>query len=714
MTELILANRNTKRSNRLYTMLRWSNNNWFTDVNGRAYCLPYFGTTLEGCMTLINGQVSGKTAATKIFYTDTSGYAGVVSHVDNPFKPSNYVAAYHDGTNARLEKCVDTVFTSLIMIPVAFVPDAKIEIVRISSNRFQLFYNGVQVGANQTINEASIINNTLYGLCATTKVARFSEFTCDGVINRFNFPGMNYYIRDEFTEAVAAGALNGTLAEVGIRNVTDAGNFLSIAGGKLVRGGGSISSPVLRYAAVVQRIPGVILTWEVPVTSVSVVGYSNVISTGAAEFYYTTATSAYANIGAGIAISADVTYPAKMTMITRQNGSFFFLNNRLIAISDVSNVALNIHIYSSIQVGDLLSYIRQPKTLWIPTPIISDGFSILALSDGLGHAEGVAGTLGKGGGGVEWKTSNNTWSISGGKGLNTPTTPGSEILTDGLFEIWTNANTLTNWATNSAGTSTLNREAVDVYSGTYAARLDIDASNSVVQISQSRATTIGKWYTLSVYAKASLPSMAFGINSGGADKIRTITDSYTLVATTFRASAVSQSIVFKRSSINNSQTIKLDNATLKEIVTETLFRQVIASTPDVLASVSMNVLSGTQAGLALNLDSITNPSNFIIVYHDGVSVVVDKCLAGAYTQLATSTTAYVSGANLVVRKMGNKYRIYYNNVLIGSEITVPDVEITRNINHGLFSTNAGNTFDNLTIYAVGTNQEYENLAEFTS
>ena len=60
-----------------------------------------------------------------------------------------------------------------------------------------------------------------------------------------------------------------------------------------------------------------------------------------------------------------------------------------------------------------------PISLGSP-PLASDGFgSAFGTTDGLGHAEGVAGGIGAGGGGVTLSNAGGTWSVSGGKAINT-------------------------------------------------------------------------------------------------------------------------------------------------------------------------------------------------------------------------------------------------------------------------------------------------------
>jgi len=116
--------------------------------------------------------------------------AGVIGWLDDPSNPQNFITAIrnHAGTVALL-KCVAGVYTSLVSSTVAFVSDAAIEIRRPSGNTFRLYYNGVQVGADQTVNDTVIADNTAphYGLCSTYSGNTFTEFSLGGSVIPFNF-----------------------------------------------------------------------------------------------------------------------------------------------------------------------------------------------------------------------------------------------------------------------------------------------------------------------------------------------------------------------------------------------------------------------------------------------------------------------------------------------------------------------------------------------
>jgi hypothetical protein len=80
----------------------------------------------------------------------------------------------------------------------------------------------------------------------------------------------------------------------------------------------------------------------------------------------------------------------------------------------------------------------------------------------------------------------------------------SDQFVDGEFESWISATNLTAWTETVAGTSSVNREATTKHGGTYACRLDIDSSNSLAMISQTRPLKKYRRYRLSGWIKTAV------------------------------------------------------------------------------------------------------------------------------------------------------------------------------------------------------------------
>lgn len=101
--------------------------------------------------------------------------AGVVMNLDDVATPANFVIAYHDGTNAILEKCVAGTYTGVISAAAAFSADATLRVIK-DGTSYSLYWNNVQVGTTQTISDAGIVDNTIHGMFSTLAANRLDNF----------------------------------------------------------------------------------------------------------------------------------------------------------------------------------------------------------------------------------------------------------------------------------------------------------------------------------------------------------------------------------------------------------------------------------------------------------------------------------------------------------------------------------------------------------
>jgi hypothetical protein len=60
---------------------------------------------------------------------------------------------------------------------------------------------------------------------------------------------------------------------------------------------------------------------------------------------------------------------------------------------------------------------------------------------------------------------------------------------------------------------------------------------------------------------------------------------------------------------------------------------------------------------------------------------------------------------------GSAFRVYYNNAAVGTEQTISDAALQSGTAHGLYTTDTGNTFDDFTVYARGTDGEYDTILD---
>lgn len=103
--------------------------------------------------------------------------AGVVSRLDDPANPMNFVIAYFwSGINRIwMDKCVNGIYTNLIADTTQRAIGSRISLAW-SGNVATIYCNGVQVGTPQTIADASIVSNVHHGLFSTHESNKFFQF----------------------------------------------------------------------------------------------------------------------------------------------------------------------------------------------------------------------------------------------------------------------------------------------------------------------------------------------------------------------------------------------------------------------------------------------------------------------------------------------------------------------------------------------------------
>jgi len=111
-------------------------------------------------------------------------------------------------------------------------------------------------------------------------------------------------------------------------------------------------------------------------------------------------------------------------------------------------------------------------------------------------------------------------------------------------------------------------------------------------------------------------------------------------------------------------------------------------------------------GIAGVVGRYTDASNYIYAYHDGTNAGIKQRLAAVETDLIAATAAtFVASAVLRMEMDGNNCILFYNNVRIGATGTI-NAALSAAVD-GIYTTNTGNTFDNVLSLARGTSGEYE-------
>lgn len=541
----------------------------------------------------------------------------------------------------------------------------------------------------------------------------------------FGVPPEAYLLRDDFTDERAAGAVNGTPAVPGPggnRTVTDADNLLSIGGGKLSFATDATpvnSNPIINYTALIRTAGRMMLaSFNRASGSRTCIGLDTVVQlisnnigfmmgwVGGIDVKWLTSNiqvGTYSN-GTELPIAA----------VLRAAGGFYFAKISgywvLLCYESFSSGAT---LYPLAAAGSLaaawtIDKWRIPVTRWLPTPLASDGFSTTT-TDGLGHAETSG--VGAGGAGLAYATAA-TWAVAGGVCNNTPT-PGSELF-DAAAAIFTSGTygwvaQGTNLIANVA--NALQITYVDSTAGA------LEALNNATDLSAD--LVVGTWYCIAFDSKVNAGSVNWVIAAASLGAYRTVTETnFTAFRMTWRA-LTTTGAQLKNGSLGAGEVVSIDNLTLKPLTLAELFRPLAVSfTADVIAQIKIAAMTaGTQAGLAIRLNSPTAPTAGIVAYFGGEgNIFVDQFSGSTWTQLFTAAKAFTANDSLQLIADGANIRLIHLTsagvpTLIGSTAAAT---ITTGGYHGQFSTDPGNTLDNFVLYPRGTGGEYAALNRWSN
>lgn len=275
-----------------------------------------------------------------------------------------------------------------------------------------------------------------------------------------------------------------------------------------------------------------------------------------------------------------------------------------------------------------------------------------------------------------------TYSISGNTALNTPALGSDELGGEGAFAAAGSWSAGTGWTIGS-GVATHDGGAGDI---------------------TQDVLTAGKWYrcdwTISAYTDGSAVPV-FGSGTLGRSRRAAGTFIDTYLAADVQAGIMG----------GTDSTFSVDNVTYKEINLADMFAVQETNTAEVSIDVTMPARTqGTQTGVVLRLNDATTPTEFIIVYQTFVggsiqAVEIVQCtVAGGYETLGSWPSTYTANQVLRARVEGGVVTV---SVLAAAGVDGAEGAETRlgscytsvltGTLHGLFSTQAGNTFDNVKI-----------------
>ena len=534
-----------------------------------------------------------------------------------------------------------------------------------------------------------------------------------------------YLLRDEFSDTLAAGSVNGTPAipGPGTRVVTDVANKISIGSGVLDFATGEVPNDALWLDAVT-RLAGKLICYQItPADTDGIAGLGVDVnqlggSTNRLIFAAGGSIQVISNSEAGYNLAAYTATPYKVIAALRATGMMWFIKGG--AFTDWTLIAATFSgvttpVYPNIQALGVAaiftsSFLRVPRSLWLPAPLASDGMTSLTVTDGLGHTETTG--LGSGGANVPWSAAP-TWSIAAGVALNTPVAlaelwdAAAAIFTAGTYA-WVayGGNTISNDG------NALKVEYVDNSNGAYDSLADASDLNADL--------VVGTWYRLQCDTK---------VNAGSTVNVRVTTAleyTYAESATDFTTHVITFLVThattnkLRVTNMAAGEIIWVDNISLKPLTNAELFRPLATSlSADVVAQVKIAAIpyKATQVGLAVRLDDPTNPTSGIVACFNNATGVTCWEFSGAtWTLLFTASKDFTANDSLQLIVDGANVRLIHLTsagvaTLIGSTSVAT---ITTGGYHGLFSTDSGNTLDNFVVRPRGTGGEYNLLDRWCS
>lgn len=245
-----------------------------------------------------------------------------------------------------------------------------------------------------------------------------------------NISNIQYILRDDFNDTVAAGAVNGTPATPtgGARTVTDTNSKLSLGGGSanFATGGVGAGNPGIWYPSFTSVVGRCIVGhMNMVAGSGGVLGFdANTASfpNDGIRFQSTTTINSIFNGGAASTAVGTITTGVDyyVAVVQRGAGAFIFIkggtytNWTLLAIHNLGAIGTRSPSLVANAATSVFSsaFVRVPQNIVSIVPIASDAFT--RVDGGLGNTGG-GGSEELGGNGLPWVSQKGTWGISSNK-----------------------------------------------------------------------------------------------------------------------------------------------------------------------------------------------------------------------------------------------------------------------------------------------------------
>ncbi len=464
----------------------------------------------------------------------------------------------------------------------------------------------------------------------------------------------------------------------------------------------------------------------------------------------------------------------KVAIIQRSNGSFLFVkggiytNYTLLYSYNVGTTANLVPFYSSYDAAGNADLIRISTFRWLPPPLFYlTGAMTWPISDGYAGDGG----LGVGGSGLTMLDAG-TWSTAGGYVLNTPVA-GVEKISDPGFAAagdWTDSGVSFVVAGNIA-TGTLTSDTLTNTGGTAAGvgqwyKLYSDITLTAGTVSMTMGGVAGP-------AVAAAASPTHTVRATTTGKAILTGAGYTGTADNFSAKPLPISSLITNCQLSTTDVLaeqvihartpgtqvgmamNLDRSfaakaaatasagqaviALKEVtgvggvglaVTDSI---TVGGVTYTIASVTggsnvayddslktQTITLGTNLGAQVNVDDKVGLdwaawNGVLGPYFDGAgNVKLDEVVAGAYTNRISSAVTFVADKRLMPRKVGTEYRVFFNEVLLGTTSLVAAAAMAGKY-CGLFSSYNLNTISSFICYDTGAvTNLYSNLDKYSN
>lgn len=272
----------------------------------------------------------------------------------------------------------------------------------------------------------------------------------------------------------------------------------------------------------------------------------------------------------------------------------------------------------------------------------------------------------------------------------------TELWADGGLENWNSATDLVSFSESLAGTSTLNREATTKRSGNFAARMDIDASNSAVVCTQALTVAAKTWLRARGYLRSSVAGRSGRIVvaniTPGILSISGITTDWTEGVSSGIISAANPSADFRRDS-GTSSSLYFDDLSIVALTLATQMKVTDVGAAFGTIESAITRAAGTQAGLIHYSDA----DNYVLAYlNGGGNLVLMKIVGGTLTASVASVAVTYGAAKIMKLEHGaDSYTVTYDGSVVINAAAVTDAVFNTTTNFGIFTTLAANSFGNV-------------------